>query len=216
VFDRVWPQNVEVEVLPGIRGSTWCHHGVCNDHVKTTLFETYWQEYKNFVQLAREAIDMMFSRFRMILSKLRSNKAHLPHNDHERELNLINALDQRVWEVKVSSIKSPKYDTLTVDELFNKLKSTKIDHKTQAKIENLGASTIALVSRGGSAASNPSNTLIALSSLLSIIEGFRRSVNLKTGKFSGLKSHEYHIIMERLLPVIFCGQSVHVVSQQLP
>lgn len=35
--------------------------------------------------------------------------------------------------------------------------------------------------------------------------GFRRSVNLKTGKFSGLKSHDYHIIMERLLPVMFRG-----------
>jgi hypothetical protein len=35
--------------------------------------------------------------------------------------------------------------------------------------------------------------------------GFRRSVNLKTGKFFGLKSHDYHIIMERLLPVMFRG-----------
>jgi hypothetical protein len=34
---------------------------------------------------------------------------------------------------------------------------------------------------------------------------FRRSVNLKTGKFSGLKSHDYHIIMERLLPIMFRG-----------
>jgi hypothetical protein len=35
--------------------------------------------------------------------------------------------------------------------------------------------------------------------------GFRRSVNLKTGKFFGLKSHDYHIVMERLLPVMFRG-----------
>jgi hypothetical protein len=35
--------------------------------------------------------------------------------------------------------------------------------------------------------------------------GFRRSVNLKMGKFSGLKSHDYHIIIERLLPVMFHG-----------
>jgi hypothetical protein len=35
--------------------------------------------------------------------------------------------------------------------------------------------------------------------------GFRRSLNLKTSKFSGLKSHDYHIIMERFLPVMFCG-----------
>jgi hypothetical protein len=35
--------------------------------------------------------------------------------------------------------------------------------------------------------------------------GFRRAVNLNTWKFSGLKSHDYHIIMERLLPVMFRG-----------
>ena len=35
------------------------HEG--NDHVKTRLFETYQQEYKNFVQVAGETI--VFSRF---------------------------------------------------------------------------------------------------------------------------------------------------------
>jgi hypothetical protein len=56
-----------------------------------------------------------------------------------------------------------------MDELFIKLKSTKIDHQTQAKIENRGAPTMALVSRGGST-SNPSPSLLTLSSLLSITE----------------------------------------------
>jgi hypothetical protein len=35
--------------------------------------------------------------------------------------------------------------------------------------------------------------------------GFRRSMNMVTGKLIGLKSHDYHIIMERLLPIIFWG-----------
>ena len=35
--------------------------------------------------------------------------------------------------------------------------------------------------------------------------GFRRSVNLKTMKINGLKSHDYHIMMERLIPVICHG-----------
>jgi len=35
--------------------------------------------------------------------------------------------------------------------------------------------------------------------------GFRRAVNMKTRKINGLKSHDYHIIMERLLPVMFRG-----------
>jgi hypothetical protein len=35
--------------------------------------------------------------------------------------------------------------------------------------------------------------------------GFRRAVNLESGKLSGVKSHDYHIFMERLLPVMFHG-----------
>jgi hypothetical protein len=33
--------------------------------------------------------------------------------------------------------------------------------------------------------------------------GLRRSVNMMIGKLIGLKSHNYHIIMERLLLVMF-------------
>jgi hypothetical protein len=46
-------------------------------------------------------------------------------------------------------IESPNYETLTMDEMFSKLKSTKIDHRTRAKIENLAAPTMALVSIDG-------------------------------------------------------------------
>jgi hypothetical protein len=35
--------------------------------------------------------------------------------------------------------------------------------------------------------------------------GFRRVVNLKTNKITGLKRHDYHIMMERLLPIMFHG-----------
>jgi hypothetical protein len=138
--------------------------------VKTRLFETYRREYENFTQLAGETIDSMFSRFQSIVNKMRANKAHLPYSDHERALKLLHALDRRVWEVKVSAIiESPNYETLTVDELFSKLKSTEIDHQTRAKIENPSAPTMALVS-GGVSASSSSPAMFALSSLLSITE----------------------------------------------
>jgi hypothetical protein len=101
------------------------------------------------------------------LSTRYANKAQLPYDDHERALKWLHALDKRVWEVKVSTIiESPNYETLTVDELFSKLKSTMIDHQTKAKIENPGAPTMALVSEGGSS-SNPSPGMFAL---LTIIE----------------------------------------------
>jgi hypothetical protein len=35
--------------------------------------------------------------------------------------------------------------------------------------------------------------------------GFSRVVNLESGKLSGVKSHDYHIFMERLIPVMFHG-----------
>jgi hypothetical protein len=37
------------------------------------------------------------------------------------------------------------------------------------------------------------------------VDGFRRTVNLKSGKLIGLKSHDYHVIMEWLLPNMLCG-----------
>jgi hypothetical protein len=35
--------------------------------------------------------------------------------------------------------------------------------------------------------------------------GFRRAVNLELGKLSGVKSHDYHIFMERFILVMFRG-----------
>jgi hypothetical protein len=35
--------------------------------------------------------------------------------------------------------------------------------------------------------------------------GFKRAVNLESGKLSGVKSHDYHIFMERLFSVMFHG-----------
>jgi hypothetical protein len=81
------------------------------------------------VQLARETIDTMFSQFQSIVIKMHANKAQFPYNDHEIALKLLHALDQKVWEVKVLGIiESPNYETLTMDEIFSKLKSTEIDH----------------------------------------------------------------------------------------
>ena len=105
------------------------------------------------------------------MNKLRTNKPQLPYDDHERALKLLYALDQKVWDVKVPAIiESANYDTLTVDELFSKLKSIKTDYQTQAKIKNPSAPTMALVLGNGlSSSANPSQISFALSSLVSVI-----------------------------------------------
>jgi hypothetical protein len=37
------------------------------------------------------------------------------------------------------------------------------------------------------------------------VYNIKRAVNVSTGKLNGMKSQDYHIIIERLMPVMFCG-----------
>jgi hypothetical protein len=37
------------------------------------------------------------------------------------------------------------------------------------------------------------------------VTNIKWAVNVGTGKFNGLKSHDYNIFIERLMPVMFCG-----------
>jgi hypothetical protein len=37
------------------------------------------------------------------------------------------------------------------------------------------------------------------------VANIKQAVNVGTGKLNGLKSHDYHIFIERLMPVMFCG-----------
>jgi hypothetical protein len=54
----------------------------------------------------------MFSCFLSIVNKMWANKPQLPYDDHEGALNLLYALDRKVWDVKVSAIiESTNYDT---------------------------------------------------------------------------------------------------------
>jgi hypothetical protein len=96
-----------------------------NTQVQARLFATYWREYENFAHLPGESIDAMFQRFMVIMNNMRANVAVLPYDDHDKAIKLLHSLDHTIWSGKVESIlESEKYETLTVDELFSKLKSS--------------------------------------------------------------------------------------------
>jgi hypothetical protein len=78
-FDRVGHLGMTYEICTALDKF---HKG--NDHMKTRLFETYQWEYDNFVQLAGETIDSMFSHLWSVMNKMRANNAWLPYDDHER------------------------------------------------------------------------------------------------------------------------------------
>jgi hypothetical protein len=65
-------------------------------------------------------------------------------------------------------VKSEKYDTLTVNELFSKLKSAEVDRGMTAKLEGpTDSHSLALVSgSNGKANTNPSTRMFSLPSLM--------------------------------------------------
>jgi hypothetical protein len=102
-------------------------------------FATNRREYVNFTHLPGVSIDAMFQRFTVIVNNMRANVAVLLYDDHDRAIKLLHFLDRTVWREreKVEAIlESEKYENLTVDELFSKLKSSEVDCGVRAKIEN--------------------------------------------------------------------------------
>jgi hypothetical protein len=67
---------------------------------------------------------------------MRANVDVLPYDDHDRAVKLLHSFDHTVWGGKFEVIvESEKYDTLTMNELFPKLKSAEVDRGMTAKIE---------------------------------------------------------------------------------
>jgi hypothetical protein len=111
----------------------------------------------------------MFQRFTVIMNSMRANVVVLPYDDHDRAVKLLHSLDHTVWSGKVEAIlESEKYETLTVDELFSKLKSSEVDRGVRAKIENpTDPHSLALVS-GSRTNTNMSLRQFSLSCLMSM------------------------------------------------
>src|SRR5579883_1335805 len=105
---------------------------------------------------------------------MRDNNSKMPYGDHELALKLLHALDRSVWGIKVDAItESPNYETLTLEDLYSKLRSTEIDIKSRAKLESPPASSphgTALVVSSRASSANPVLGAFSLSALLSVFE----------------------------------------------
>jgi hypothetical protein len=120
------------------------------------MYATYRREYENFTHLPGESINALFQRFTVVVNNMRANVDVLPYDNHDRVVKLLHSLDRTVWGGKFEAIvESEKYDSLTVNELFSKLKSAEVDRGMIAKIE-------------GPTDSNPSTRIFSLSSLMSL------------------------------------------------
>jgi hypothetical protein len=176
---------------------------VGNAQVQAQMYTTYRREYENFTHLPGESIDALFQRFTMVVNNMRANVDVLPYDDHDRSVKLLHSLDRTIWGGKFEAIvESKKYDTLTVNEKFSKLKSAEVDRGMTAKLEGpIDSHSLSLVGGSkGKSNSNPSIRMFSLSSLMSMPdEEFdvlgEDELALLTRRFERL--HENQVIMRR-------------------
>jgi hypothetical protein len=107
----------------------------------------------------------------VVVNNMKANVDVLLYDDHDRVVKLLHSLDRMVWGGKFEAIvESAKYDTLTVNELFSKLKSAKVDRGMTTKIEGpTDSDSLALVGGSkGKTNTNLSTRMFSLSSLISM------------------------------------------------
>jgi hypothetical protein len=132
-----------------------------SSEIKSSRKDTYNRKYEIFSQKPRESLDDCFARFESIVSNLRACDP-LAYTDNERTKQLLYALNDHVWGMKITALKeSADFTILDTEKLFSKLKSHDAYFTSKSLI------TSALV--GGHDA-NPTNTIkssleFALSSL---------------------------------------------------
>jgi hypothetical protein len=183
------------------------------------MYATYRREYENFTHLPGESIDALFQRLTVVVNNMTANVDVLPHDDHDRAVKHLHSLDRTVWGRKFEAIvESEKYDTLTVNELFSKLKSAKVDRGMTAKIEGpTDSHSLALIGGSkGKANADPFTRMFSLSSLMSMPdEEFdvlgEDELAMLPRRFERL--HENRVNMRRNTRTCFqCGKPRHFVA----
>jgi hypothetical protein len=213
-FDRVHTEHLACRIWTVLKEAR-----VGNAQVRARMYATYRREYENFTHLPGESIDALFQRFTVVVNNMRANVDVLPYDDHDRAVKLLHSLDRTIWGGKfVAIVESEKYDPLTVNELFSKLKSAEVDRGMTAKLESpTDSRSLALVGGSkGKANTNPSTRMFSLSSLMFMPdEEFdvlgEDELALLTRRFERL--HENRVNMRRNTRTCFqCGKTGHFVA----
>jgi hypothetical protein len=97
--------------------------------IKLSHKDTYNRQYQTFSQKHEESLDDCFARFEFIVSNL-SACGLLAYDDNECAKQLLYALDDHVWGMKITTLEeSADFATLNTEKLFSKIKSRELSHK---------------------------------------------------------------------------------------
>jgi hypothetical protein len=163
-----------------------------------------------------------FARFESIVSNLRAC-GPLAYTDNEHAKQLLYALDDHVWGMKITALKeSANFATLDTEKLFSKLNSHELSHKGHPN-HNASFTSKALITsaRVGGHDANPTNTIssslkFVLSSLVVTSDEHYESIPddeiaLLARKFRVL--HKFHKERRRSPRGCFeCGDTTHFIA----
>jgi hypothetical protein len=98
-----------------------CNTYESSSKINSSRKNTYNRQYQSFAQKPGESLDGCFARFESIVSSLRSC-GPLAYSDNERAKQLIYALDDSVWSMKITALEeSADFATLDTEKLFGSL-----------------------------------------------------------------------------------------------
>jgi hypothetical protein len=97
--------------------------------IKSSRRDTYNRQHQTFSQKSEEFLDDCFDRFEFIVISLRSC-GPLVYSDNECAKQLLYALDDSKWDMKITTLEEyADFTILNTEKLFSKLKYHKLSKK---------------------------------------------------------------------------------------
>jgi hypothetical protein len=218
VYDRVAHLETTYDIWLKL-----CNTYEGSSEIKSSRKDTYNRQYQTFDQKSSESLDDYFARFESIVSSLCSC-GPLAYSDNERAKQLLYALDDSVWGIKIIALEeSVDFATLDTEKLFSKLKSHELSRKGRPNRDASHTSKSFITSarvRGHD--TNPTNTTVSstlefiLSSLVAASDEQYESIPddeiaLLARKFHAL--HKFHKDRRRSPRGCFeCADSTHFIA----
>jgi hypothetical protein len=142
---------------------------LCNTYegsseIKSSCKDTYNRQDQTFAQTPGESLDGCLAWFESIVRSLRSC-GPLAYSNNERAKQLLYALDDHVWGMKITALeKSADFAILDTEKLFSKHKSHELSRKGRPNHDaSLTSKTLITSARVGGHDTNPTNTTVSSS-----------------------------------------------------
>jgi hypothetical protein len=154
VYDRV----AHLETAHDVRLKL-CNTYEGSSEIKSSYRDTYNRQYQTFSQKPGGSLDDCFARFESIVSSLRSC-GPLAYSDNERAKQLLYALDDSMWGMKITTLEEPvDFATLDTEKLFSKFKSHGLSRKGRPNHDvSLTSKAFVTSTHVGGHVANPTNT----------------------------------------------------------